>query len=168
MNQVFDTLCQMIEEMGNNNSFRQALIFATWEKAIGFKTAGDLRKKAVPVGLNQKNLVVAVINEDWKHHFESISSKIIFKINSLIKQPLISSIDFYVDSTKFADRQELLQEPPEACLDYVNPEIRQAADGIEDENLRYHFLLAAGACLRRKEKLERGITKNKTNGELEK
>jgi hypothetical protein len=163
MNELFDTLCRMIEETGNNNSFRQAVIFAAWEKVIGSRTFGDLHKRAVPVGLNQKNLVVAVVNEDWKHHFESISSKIIFKINALLKQPLISSIDFYVDSAKFADRQEyvVLQEPPETCLDYVNKEIRQAADGIEDKNLRYQFLLAAGACLRRKEKLERDMTKNK-------
>jgi hypothetical protein len=149
MDELFDTLCQIAYK--DDGDFRQAVVFAAWEKTIG-----ELRKKAIPVKLDQKNLIVAVIDEDWKNHFESISSKVIFKLNSLLKQPLVTSIDFYVDSAKLANLQESIQskESKENFLDYVNTEIRQAADQIEDEDLRYNFLLAAGACLKRKRKLE--------------
>ncbi|GIU81246.1 MAG: DUF721 domain-containing protein [Acidobacteria bacterium] len=152
MDELFDTLCRMMEEKDADEDFRQAVVFAAWGRAVG-----DLQKKAVPVRLNQKSILVAVVNEDWKKYLESISSKLVFKINALLKQPLINSIDFYVDSTKVTGLQEpsLPEESAEACFDYVSAEIRNAADCIEDETLRYNFLLAAGACLRRKERLEK-------------
>ena len=42
------------------------------------------------------------------------------------------------------------EEAEEIALDEVSPKLRNSADAIKDDNLRYQFLLAAGSCLARK------------------
>ena len=46
-------------------------------------------------------------------------------------------------------------ELKEIALDQITPQMRRSADAITDDNLRYQFLLAAGSCLARKEKLRK-------------
>jgi hypothetical protein len=84
----------------------------------------------------------------------------IFKINSVLGQALITFIEFRIDEE--AIRQERIKfsnstlsdaELEEVALEEVTPKLRHSADSIKDDNLRYQFLLAAGSCLARKKKM---------------
>ena len=85
----------------------------------------------------------------------------IFKINSLLGQAVVTFIEFRVDEkTVLAERKSksanlpTVEELEEMALDEVSAKLRHSADAINDDNLRYQFLLAAGSCLARKKKLK--------------
>jgi hypothetical protein len=61
-----------------------------------------------------------------------------------------------VKSERSKEKDQLMsdEELREIALDKITPKLRHAADAIKDDNLRYQFLLAAGSCLARKEKLK--------------
>jgi len=84
----------------------------------------------------------------------------IFKLNSVLGQAVVTFIEFRVDEeTVLAERAKNKistvspEELEEIALEEVTPKLRSAADAIKDDNLRYQFLLAAGSCLARKKKL---------------
>ena len=86
----------------------------------------------------------------------------IFKINSLLGNAAVTFINFRIDEEfVFADRKKRQEkhfdeiELREIALKQVTASLRQKADSIKDDNLRYNFLLAAGSCLARKEKLKK-------------
>lgn len=153
MNELFRALPALLKQLDDNESVREAVVFAAWRR-----TAGDgLREHAVPLRLYQKHLIVAVVSEMWKKHLEHLSGQMIFKLNSALEQPLVTFIEFRVDEETI--RQERLKNPKnavnlekerETALEEVTPQMRRAADAIKDENLRYQFLLAAGSCLARR------------------
>ena len=85
----------------------------------------------------------------------------IFKINSVLGQAVVTFIEFRVDektieSNRAKNKQTTLsdEELKEIALGEVTPKLRRAADAIKDDNLRYQFLLAAGSCLARKKKMK--------------
>jgi hypothetical protein len=97
----------------------------------------------------------------WKRHLETLSGQMIFKLNSVLGQAVVTFIEFRVDEamleTERAKHQksELTDEQQiEIALGEVTPQMRHSADAIKDDNLRYQFLLAAGSCLARKKKMK--------------
>lgn len=157
MNELFRALPALLRQMEDNESLRQAVVFAAWRKIAG----EGLREHAVPLRLYQKHLIVAVMSETWKKHLEHLSGQMIFKLNSFLEQPLVTFIEFRVDEetvknerAKHNSRKIDVEREREIALEQVSPKMRQAADAIKDENLRYQFLLAAGSCLARKKKMK--------------
>jgi hypothetical protein len=157
MNELFRALPALLRQMEDNESLRQAVVFAAWRRAAG----EGLREHAVPLRLYQKHLIVAVMSETWKKHLEHLSGQMIFKLNSSLEQPLVTFIEFRVDEETI--KQERAKHPKtvideeqqrQIALEQVTPQMRQAADRIKDENLRYQFLLAAGSCLARKKNMK--------------
>lgn len=155
MEELFRALPALIKDFEDNESLRQAVVFATWRKIAG----EALREKAVPFRLYQKHLMVAVETEMWRRHLESLSGQMIFKINSSLGQALVTFIEFRVDEETILEekakrRKVLVDEDKmrEIALEKVTPKLRHAADAIKDDNLRYQFLLAAGSALAQKEK----------------
>jgi hypothetical protein len=157
MNELFRALPALLKQLDDNESVRQAVVFAAWRRIAG----EGLREHAVPLRLYQKHLIVAVASEMWKKHLEHLSGQMIFKLNSALEQPLVTFIEFRVDEETV--RQERLKNPKsqlnqeklrEIALEEVTPQMRRAADAIKDENLRYQFLLAAGSCLARKKNMK--------------
>lgn len=157
MNELFRALPALLKQMEDNESLRQAVVFAAWRRIAG----EGLREHAVPLRLFQKHLIVAVTSETWKRHLEHLSGQMIFKLNSTLEQPLVTFIEFRVDEEtvltergKFPKGKIDREREREIALEQVTPQMRRAADSIKDENLRYQFLLAAGSCLARKKKLK--------------
>jgi hypothetical protein len=157
MNELFRALPALLRQMEDNESLRQAVVFAAWRRIAG----EGLREHAVPLRLYQKHLIVAVMSETWKKHLEHLSGQMIFKLNSTLEQPLVTFIEFRVDEETV--KQERAKYPKETvdaekqrqiALEQVTPKMRHAADAIKDENLRYQFLLAAGSCLARKKNMK--------------
>lgn len=156
MEDLFRALPALLKEFDDNESLREAVIFAAWERAAG----QTLAQHAVPFRLFQKHLIIAVASEMWKRHLELLSGQMIFKLNSLMRQAAVTFIEFRVDEktvleAKKKNGQDTLSvfEQNEIALDQVTPKMRASADAIEDDNLRYQFLLAAGSCLARKKNL---------------
>ncbi|MGI8555516.1 MAG: DUF721 domain-containing protein [Pyrinomonadaceae bacterium] len=160
MNELFRALPALLNEMGDNEKVREAVIFAAWRRIAG----EGLREKAVALRLYQKRLIVAVESEMWRRHLESLSGQMIFKINSALGQALVTFIEFRVDeetihAARAKNRTNLMsdEELREIALEQVTPKLRRAADAIKDDNLRYQFLLAAGSTLARKKSVIRDI-----------
>ncbi|HLM00816.1 MAG TPA: DUF721 domain-containing protein [Pyrinomonadaceae bacterium] len=157
MNELFRALPALLRQMEDNESLRQAVVFAAWRRIAG----EGLREHAVPLRLFQKHLIVAVMSETWKKHLEHLSGQMIFKLNSSLEQPLVTFIEFRVDEetvkqerAKYQKNKIDEQRQRQLALEQVTPKMRRAADSIKDENLRYQFLLAAGSCLARKKNMK--------------
>ena len=157
MHDLFRTLPKLLKEFEDAEEVREAVVFAAWRKIAG----ASLSEHAVPFRLFNKHLIIAVADKMWKRHLETLSGQMIFKLNSILGQPVVTFIEFRVDEeTLAAERAKHLksamtdEEQREAALEEVTPKLRHSADAIKDDNLRYQFLLAAGSCLARKKKMK--------------
>lgn len=150
-------LLKEFSEIDENGTLREAVVFATWRRIAG----ESLLQHAVPIRLYRKHLIIAVAHETWKRHLERLSGEMIFKINSKLGAAQVTFIEFRVDDAsvseyRAAHRKNFIadEDLEEIALDAVTPNLRFAADAIKDENLRYQFLLAAGGCLARKQRIK--------------
>lgn len=157
MNELFRALPALLKEFDENETVREAVTFAAWRRIAG----ESLRSHAVPLRLYQKHLIIAVTSETWKKHLESLSGQMIFKINSVLGQAVVTFIEFRIDEKtilkeRAKNKKTTLsdEELEEIALNEVTPKMRHSADAIKDDNLRYQFLLAAGSCLARKKRLK--------------
>ena len=157
MEDLFRALPALLKEFDENETVREAVVLAAWQRIAG----ESLRAHAVPLRLFQKHLIVAVGSGTWKKHLEPLAGQMIFKLNSTLKQAVVTFIEFRVDEEtvlehRAKNKKSTLSdaELDEIALDEVTPKLRHSADAIKDDNLRYQFLLAAGSCLARKKKLK--------------
>lgn len=158
MEDLFRALPPLLKEFEDNESLREAVVFAAWRRI-----AGDaLRERSVAFRLDAKRLVVAVESETWRKHLEHLSGQMIFKINSTLGQPLVTYIEFRVNEEIVAEERKKYsknmiseEELRVVALKQLTPKLRRAADSIKDDNLRYQFLLAAGGSLAQKAKLKK-------------
>lgn len=155
MEDLFRALPKLLREFDETDEVREAIAVAAWRRIAG----ASLYEHAVPFRLFNKHLIVAVTSETWKKHLEHLSGQMIFKLNSILGQAVVTFIEFRVDEeTVLEERRKNKkqtisdEEYEEIALDEVTPKLRHAADAIKDDNLRYQFLLAAGSCLARKKK----------------
>lgn len=158
MQDLFRALPKLLKEFEDTEEVREAVVFAAWRR-----TAGEsLSEHTVPFRLFNKHLIIAVADKTWKRHLESLSGQMIFKINSILGQPIVTFIEFRIEAATIEEerakhRSQTLSdaELKEIALDQITPQMRRSADAIADDNLRYQFLLAAGSCLARKENLRK-------------
>lgn len=153
MQEVFKLLPAMLRSEGKDEELSEAIVFAAWRHVIG----ENLREHAVPFRVHRKMLIVAVGSETWKHHLESLSGQMLFKLNGALGKPLITFIEFRIDEkTVDAERERLHRETvsqierERIAMQNVPPNVQAAADRIENESLRRNFLLAAGSCIARR------------------
>ena len=156
MEDLFRALPKLLKEFEETEEVREAVAFAAWRKIAG----EALREHAVAFRLYNKHLIVAVADKMWKRHLESLSGQMIFKLNSVLGQTIVTFIEFRIDEEtiqqeRLKNRQEQIsdEEQHETALEEVTSKLRVSADAIKDDNLRYQFLLAAGSCLARKKRM---------------
>jgi len=157
MEDLFRALPKLLREFEDTEQVREAVAFAAWRRVAG----ASLSEHAVPFRLFNKHLIVAVADKMWKRHLESLSGQMIFKLNSILGQAVVTYIEFRIDEqtvqnerAKNRETQISDEEQIEIALEEVTPKLRVSADAIKDDNLRYQFLLAAGSCLARKKKMK--------------
>ena|ERR1700759_17424 len=151
MDDLFKALPKLLRAAGDAEEVSEAVAFAAWRR-----TAGEtLRGCAVPFRLYRKTLVVSVPDATWRKQLEQMSPQLIFRLNSLVGQALVTYIEFRVDPktvgeerarAKHSEYERLAGE--ENALERAR-ELDGAASAIHDEELRRRFLLAAGSCLNR-------------------
>src|SRR5215510_12169595 len=78
---------------GDNEEVREQAVFAAWRAITGEKIAYN----CIPLQLDQKHLVIAVLDQTWKKQMEKVSGEYLFRINSLLSAPVVTFIEFGAD-----------------------------------------------------------------------
>ena len=152
MDDLFKALPKLLRAAGESEEVLEAAAFAAWRRVAG----EGVRGSAVPFRLYRKTLVIAVPDAAWRKQLEALSPQLIFRLNSLFGQALVTYIEFRVDPQTVGEERtrqrqtqyEHLVEEESALRRAV--ELDEAASAIHDEDLRRRFLLAAGSCMNRR------------------
>jgi len=97
---------QMLRNAADSDEGREQAVFAAWLVAVG----GPIRKVTAPVRLERKTLIVAVPDSTWRTQLASMRGQALFKLNSLLGAPLVTSIEFIVNPDLISFDPEAPQE----------------------------------------------------------
>jgi hypothetical protein len=128
----------MIRLSGDQDEVREQAAFVAWRVSTG----GQLTQACRPFRLYRKTLVVAVTNETWKKQMESLSGGLLFKLNNLLGQQVVTFIEFRIDADHVAAGLPKRVER-EAAAAKPDADLEAAASRIKDAELRDLFLRAA-------------------------
>lgn len=135
---------------GDSAEVAEAACVAAWNLAAG----AGLRDHAVPLRLHEKTLIVAVRDATWRKQMQYLSGQLLFRLNSILGQPLVTFLEFREDPSALARMRSKL-DAQSTRVDRANlvvpVELVSAAAGIKDKDLRRAFLGAATSCIRRLE-----------------
>jgi hypothetical protein len=146
MNQLIKSLPSVLRAAGNAEEVAQAAAIAAWKHAAG----DGLKDHAVPVKLENRTLTVAVADMIWQKQLHAMRGQMLFRINSILGQPIVSTIEFVVDPKIAKARAEGPKRPEQPLDNEVPLELWSAANAIHDKELRKSFLKTAMAALKRK------------------
>ena len=155
MDQLINSLPALLRAAGDTEEIRETAALVAWNHVAG----EGLRKQTAPIGLRQHRLIVAVADTIWRRQLESISSHLLFRLNSLLGRGVVTFIEFQVDPRAIqsanASRQatENVRSQPEREM-AIPFELISAAAAIHDSGLRKAFIGAAMSCVRRMERDE--------------
>ncbi|HEY9403016.1 MAG TPA: DUF721 domain-containing protein [Pyrinomonadaceae bacterium] len=149
MDDLIRALPNLLRAAGDAEEVAEAAAMVAWRRVAG----EALRGQAVPFRLHRKLLVVAVPDTTWQKQLEQISGQLIFRLNSLLGQAVVTYIEFRVDTaTVRAERARIGQTDFDRAAHERRAlsnsrQLTDAADAIQDEDLRRRFLLAAGSYI---------------------
>ena len=149
MDSLTKTLPALLKASGAPEEVAEAACVAMWREAVG----EGLSSHARPVRLRDQKLVVAVEDALWKKQLEHMRGQLLFRLNSVLGQSVVTSIDLRIDPVAVAAARALEPESGKARPDSEIPaELLGVAAEIDDADLRRAFLGAATSCIRRLEK----------------
>jgi predicted nucleic acid-binding Zn ribbon protein len=139
---------QMLLRASDTDEAREQAVFAAWVVVVG----GPIRKVTAPIRLERKTLIVAVPDPTWRAQLMSMRGQALFKLNSLLGAPVVTTIEYVVNPALIISEQEPSEE-----VKFIAPEkqvagLREQADQIPDPEIRRVFLSVAGKCLERRAK----------------
>jgi len=146
MNQLIKSLPIVLRAAGEAEEVAQAAAIAAWKHAAG----DGLKDHAVPVKLENRTLTVAVADVIWQKQLHAMRGQMLFRINSILGQPVVSTIEFVVDPTVVKTRPEPPKQSDQPLDNEVPLELWSAANAIHDPELRKIFLRTAITALKRK------------------
>jgi len=79
----------------------EAAALAAWKHAAG----EQLRDHAVPIGLQDRTLKIAVADVIWRKQLHSMRGQMLFRINSLLGRPIVGAIEFIIDPDFYAHKR---------------------------------------------------------------
>jgi len=145
MNQLIKSLPQVLRASGNSAEVAEAAAIAAWKHACG----DGLKEHAVALKLENRTLTVAVADPIWKKQLTAMRGQLLYRVNTILGQSLVSAFNFVVDRERVKPRIE--QPEHEEPLDNEVPlELWSAANTIQDKELRKNFLKTALLSLKRK------------------
>ena len=148
MDELIKTLPGILRSVGNAKEVVEAAAIAAWRRAAG----SGLRNHAAALRLDGKTLVVAVPDTVWQKQLGAMKGHLLFRINAILGQPLVSQIDLRIDPRIATTRPLARSETKELMLDKVPLELFSAASAIKDKQLRQVFLKAVASSVARLEK----------------
>ena len=146
MNQLIKSLPGVLRAAGDSAEVAEAAAIAAWKHAAG----DGLKEHAVPLRLEHRTLRVAVVDAIWQKQLHSMRGQLLFRVNSILDQPVVGAIEFEIDPKLFKARTEQRSEPEELVDNEVPLELWSAANAIQDKELRKSFLKTAMTALRRR------------------
>jgi hypothetical protein len=152
MDDLIQSLPKLLRAAGESEEVLEAASFAAWRRVAG----EALRGCAVPFRLFNRRLIVSVPDTTWRKQLEQVSPQLIFRLNSLLGQALVTYVEFRVDpQTVGRERARTRRSQYDRLVEEENAlrratELDDAASAIHDDDLRRRFLLAAGSCLNRR------------------
>ena len=157
MDQLIKTLPAILRASGVSEEVAEAACIGAWKHAVG----EGLSRHAVPQQLQSAILFVVVEDAMWKKQLEQMRGQLLFRLNSVLGQALVKSLEFRIDPkwlVQVRGDEDGASKKKERA-DYKVPiELLSAAAAIEDVELRRAFLGAATSCVRRLEKSGSGTT----------
>src|SRR5918911_2521684 len=93
MDDLIRTLPKLLRAAGEMEEVAEAAAQIAWRRVAG--TA--LRGQAVPFRLYRKTLIVAVADVTWQKQLEAMSGQLLFRLNSLLGQAVVTFIEFRID-----------------------------------------------------------------------
>jgi len=148
MDNLIKTLPAILAAAADSEEVAEAASIAAWKHVAG----AGLVNHALPVQLQNKKLIVVVEDNIWQRQLEQMRGQFLFRVNSLLGQPLVKSIELRIDPKTLANAREDREGTKMERPDYKIPEeLVTAAAGIQDVELRRAFLGAAASCVRRVE-----------------
>jgi len=145
MDQLIKSLPGVVRAAGNSPDAVEAAVLAVWTHATG----DGIRPHAVANGMEGKTLVVNVRDTVWQQQLSIMRSQLIYRINSILGQPLVGAIELRVNPKALPPLTEKLASA-ELSDNEVPLDLWSAASEIQDKQLRQKFLKAAIGMLRRK------------------
>src|SRR5678816_230297 len=144
MNQLIKSLPGVLRAAGDSTEVAEAAAIAAWKHAAG----DGLKEHAVPLKLEDRTLTIAVADPIWQKQLNAMRGQLLFRINSILGQPLVSAFNFVVDREHVKPHIE--QPEKDEPLDNEVPlELWSAANTIHDQELRKNFLKTALRSLKR-------------------
>src|SRR3982751_6881161 len=141
------TLPKLLRAAGETEEVLEAAALVAWKRVAG----EGLRAQAVPFRLYRKTLVVAVADSTWQKQLEAMSGQLLFRLNSLLGQAIVTYIEFRIDPKTVRAERAVVKteevnrlEQERRALNSISGDISSAAVAIHDDDLRRRFLLAAG------------------------
>jgi hypothetical protein len=146
---LLKTLPAILRASGDSNEVAEAACFVAWKEVAG----EGLRTNVVPLRLEDRTLVIAVADGTWQKQMQSLSGQLLFRLNSLLGQPVVTFLEFREDAEAIAQARLMLAKVNATPASAPVPaELIDAAAEIHDPDLRRAFLGAASSCIRRVEK----------------
>jgi hypothetical protein len=136
---------QMLRHAGDSDEVREQAVFAAWLVAVG----GPIRKVTTPIRLERRTLIVAVPDATWRTQLTSMRGQALFKLNSLLGAPLVTTIEYVINPKVIVRESEAPREFSFTAPEEQTLPLREQADQIPDPEIRETFLRAAGKCLER-------------------
>jgi len=146
MNQLIKSLPGILRAAGGADEVAEAAAIAAWKHAAG----DGLKEHAVPLKLENRTLTVAVADAIWQKQLTSMRSELLFRINSILGQPVVGALEFLIDPTLAQPRVEQSKEQDQPLDNEVPLELWSAANAIHDKELRRSFLKTALLALKRR------------------
>jgi hypothetical protein len=146
LTELLALLPRMIRRSGESDEAREQAAFAAWVIGAG----SHVRRVTRPVRLERKTLIVAVPDATWRTQLGQMRGQFLFKLNSLLGSPLVTSLEFVVNPSLIVSETE-----PPSSVQFIAPEkealpLQEQADRIADPEIRAAYLRAAGKCLERR------------------
>ena len=111
MNQLIKSLPTILRAAGDSEEVAEAAAIAAWKHVAG----DGLKGHAVPVKLENRTLTVSVVDAIWQKQLHSMRGQLLFRVNTILGQPIVSAIQFVVDPKLASGRVE--QKKPGARTD---------------------------------------------------
>jgi hypothetical protein len=126
MDDLLRALPAVLKASGESAEVCEAAAMVAWRKIVG----DALRPNAVPFRLFGKTLIVSVADKNWQRQLEKISGQLLFKLNSLLGQAVVTYIEFRIDPVTVKEnlrKQYLIPKPTDSeALSSVTPQLEGA------------------------------------------
>jgi predicted nucleic acid-binding Zn ribbon protein len=96
MESLIKALPAVLRASGNAPEVAEAAAIAAWKHCAG----EGLKARAVAVSLQDRTLRVAVADLIWQKQLTSMRGQMLYRINTLLGQPVVGAIEFIIDPEK--------------------------------------------------------------------